>query len=120
MKRSLIIKKLESVLSQKINDFYRKRLKQQLNDIQYYVFEKTIVIVIEGSVTQVERFLNDNDRQELAKQVRLAIDRIVKSQIKGLIEESLDVNVVDFLCDTSIDTNRTGAIVIFEFTPKSS
>lgn len=119
MKRSLIIKQLEGVLSQKIKDLYRAKLKQELENIQYHVFNNTIVMVIEGSTTQVEKFLDDNDRQKLARKVRLAIDGVFKSRIKHLIEESIDLKIVDFLFDTSISTNRTGAIIIFEVNSQS-
>lgn len=39
-------------------------------------------------------------------------------QIKNIIEEVLNVNVVDFLSDTTIDNKVIGAIAIFEFKPK--
>jgi uncharacterized protein YbcI len=120
MKRSLILKKLESVLSEKIKNLYEERLTQPINKIYYHVFEQTIAIVIEGSVTQVERFLIDRDRASLAQQIRLAIDSNLCSQIKNSIEENLNVTVVDLLFDTSINTNRTGVIVVFEVISRSS
>jgi uncharacterized protein YbcI len=128
MKRSLVIKKLESFLSKRIKDIYEARLKQQLNTITYQLFEKTLVIVMDGSVTQVEQFLNENERQELAKQVRDTINNIVSPQIKITIEEVMEVNVIDFLFDTTIDSTHTAAIAkrrqcliaTFELRTKSS
>lgn len=120
MKRALVIKKLESVLSKRINEIYKAHLKQPLNSISYQLFDKTLVIVIEGSVTQVEQILNENERQQLAKQVRNAIDDIVNPQIKNTIEEIMDVNVIDFLSDTTTNSNHSAAIAIFELKTKSS
>lgn len=114
MKRSLVITKLESVLSTRIKEIYEARLKQPLNSIGYHLFNKTLVIVIEGSVTQVEQFLNENERQQLAQKVRDEIDNLVNSQIKKTIEEIMDVSVIDFLSDTTIDSNYSAAIAIFE------
>jgi uncharacterized protein YbcI len=111
---------LQSVLSQRIKDIYKARLKQQLNAISYHLFDKTLVIIIEGSVTQVEQLLNTNERQQLAKQMRRAIDNIINPQIKIIIEEVMKVNIIDFMSDTAIDSKRTAAIAIFEFKTKFS
>jgi uncharacterized protein YbcI len=113
------MKKLESVLSKKIKDIYEARLKHQVTDISYKLFDKTLIILIEGTVTPVEQLLNQSDRRELAKQVRNVIDNIVHTEIKILIEEVINVKIVDFLSDTTINSNRTGAIAIFEFKPES-
>lgn len=43
---------------------------------------------------------------------------MIHPQIQTIIEEVLNVKVVDFLSDTTIDNNITGAIAIFEFKPK--
>ncbi len=98
MKRSLILKKLESVLSEKIQNLYKERLKQSINKIQYHVFEQTIAIVIEGSVTPLERFLFESDRASLAQQIRLAIDSNIRSQIKhSIIWQWIDSNNIFFV-----------------------
>jgi uncharacterized protein YbcI len=107
MKRSLVIKKLESFLSKRIKDIYEVQLKQQVSIITYQLFEQTLVIVMDGSITQVEQFLIENERQELAKQVRETIDNIVSPQIRSTIEEVMEVNVIDFLFDTTIDSNSS-------------
>ncbi|MGB5633399.1 MAG: Na-translocating system protein MpsC family protein [Waterburya sp.] len=39
---------------------------------------------------------------------------IIHPQIQDIIEEVLDVKVVDYLSDTTIDNDITGAIAIFE------
>ncbi len=113
-----IIKQIESRLSDNIKDIYREQLEHKLDKVSYQLFEQTLVITLDGIITSSEKLLKDYDRLDLAKQVRKTIDSIINPQIKEIIEEVLDVNVVDYLSDTTIDNNMTGAIAVFEFKPK--
>jgi uncharacterized protein YbcI len=110
------IKQIEDLLSQKIKNIYKSQLEHQLDDISYKLFDRTLVIVLEGTVTSSERLLKTSDRI-LAERVREAIDSVIQPQIKEIIEEVLNVRVIDFLSDTTIDNNLTGAIAMFEFKP---
>lgn len=112
--KRLQIKEIESVLSQKIKDIYKEQLEQELNNISYQLFDRTLIITLEGIVTSPEKLLKENNSPHLAEQVREAIDRLIQPQIQNTIEEVLNVKVVDFLTDTTIDRDLTGAIAIFE------
>lgn len=116
--KAVKFQKIESILSQKIQDVYREELEHQLDHISYKLFDHTLVITLEGIVTSPEKLLKANDRLDLAQQVRKAVDSVIHPQIQSVIEEVLDVKVVDFLSDTTIDNDLTGAIAIFEFKPK--
>jgi uncharacterized protein YbcI len=107
-------KHLETLLSQKIKIIYQENLEQQIDDVYYRLFDRTLIVVIEGTVTPPEILLEKKDRSDIAKQVREIIDRLLQPQIKNIIEEVIDVTVTDFICDTTIKSNCTGAIVIFE------
>jgi uncharacterized protein YbcI len=120
MKRSLVMKKLESVLSKKIKNLYQTRLHHQVTNIYYHLFDKTLIVIVEGTITPVEQFLDESDRRELAKQVRDVIDNVIGAEIKKFIEEVFKITVVDLLSDTAIDSNFTGAIAIFEVKLQSS
>jgi uncharacterized protein YbcI len=113
-KNSLKIQKIESLLSRKIKEIYQYQLKHQLDNISYKLFDRTLIILLEGTITSPEKLLKDNDRDHLAEQVREAIDSIIHPQIQDIIEEVLNVKVIDFLSDTTIDRDLTGAIAIFE------
>ncbi len=114
------LKKMELILFQKIKDVYQEELEQQLDNISYKLFDRTLVITLEGIETLPEKLLKANNRYDLAQQVRKVIDSVINPQIKNIIEEVLDVKVIDFLSDTTIDNNITGAIAIFEFKPKDT
>lgn len=111
-------KKIESLLSQKIKNVYRVCLEHKLNNISYKLFDHTLIVTLEGTITSPEKLLKDNNRHDLAIQVRTIIDNIIHPQIQNIIEEVLNVTVVDYLSDTTIDNDLTGAIAIFEFKSK--
>lgn len=113
-------KKLETILSERIQNLYQKQLQHKIEEITYHFFDNTLIIMMEGTLTQAEQLLNENQHQQLAKQVRKVIDKLIQPKIITSIEEVMDVKVVDFLCDTTIDTSRTGAIAILGFKPKNS
>ncbi|MGF1542010.1 MAG: DUF2294 domain-containing protein [Pleurocapsa sp.] len=116
MKKTTInIKRIKNILSQNIRDIYKNQLKQQLDNISFHLFDGTLIVIIEGTVTCPEKLLKANDRLVLGKQVREAIDRIIQPQIVAAIEQVMNVRVVDFLSDTTIENNCTGAIAILEF-----
>ncbi|BAU64679.1 hypothetical protein STA3757_20520 [Stanieria sp. NIES-3757] len=115
MSNLLINKKgLKDVLSAKIGNIYKNQLRQQLDSVSFYLFERTLILIIEGTVTAPEKMLNNNEKLCLAKKVRKVIDSIIKPQIQAIIEEVMKVKVIDFLCDTTIEFDFTSAIVIFE------
>ena len=120
MNRKVIKRKeIENLLSRKIKAVYQNKLEHQLDNISFRLFDHTLIIMLEGIVTSPEQLLRNSDRAYLAKQVRDVIDSVIQPQIKNIIEEVLEVKVVDFLSDTTIDHNLTGAIAIFEFKPKN-
>jgi uncharacterized protein YbcI len=106
-------KVLEDVLSPKIRDIYKNQLKHQLDSVSFYLFERTLIVILEGTVTPPEKMLNNNEKICLAKKVRKVIDSILKPQLKTIIEDVMNVKVIDFLCDTTLESNCTSAIVIF-------
>ena len=118
--KAIKIKEIENLLSQKIMDIYRCQLEHQLSDISYKLFDRTLIVLLEGTITSSEKLLKNNDSVYLAKQVREAIDSVIEPQIKNTIEEVLNVKVVDFLSDTTIDNDLTGAIAIFELQPNNN
>ncbi|MEM8831860.1 MAG: DUF2294 domain-containing protein [Cyanobacteria bacterium P01_G01_bin.19] len=115
MKRKpLKFKEIESILSRKIQNIYQAELEKEPENITYKLFNRTLIVTMEGIVTSSERLLRNNNRLELAEQVRQAVDSVIHPQIQDTIEEVLNVKIVDFLSDTTIKSDLTGAIAIFE------
>ncbi|MCC0178259.1 DUF2294 domain-containing protein [Waterburya agarophytonicola K14] len=107
--------KVEYLLSEEIKNIYRDRLEHQLDNISYKLFDRTLIVILEGAITPPEKLLKNNDRLHLAQQVRRVIDEAINPQIKNIIEEVMNVEVTDFLSDTTIENNISGAIAILEF-----
>lgn len=114
MKKASLSGFVKNLLSRRIWDLYENRLQHQLSGITCHSFEKTLIIVLEGTVTKPEKLLNGINQRRMAQQIRSVIDNATKHQIRLLIEEVMEVKVIDFLSDTTIETARTMAIAIFE------
>lgn len=108
---------LERELSQRLQALYRDQLGQRPSKATCQVFDTKLAIVLEGSVTQPEQLLAEEGQKDLAKQVRADLDQALRPQIKQLIEEVLQVDVLDLLSDAALDTGRTGIIAILSRTP---
>ncbi|WP_413164491.1 DUF2294 domain-containing protein [Capilliphycus salinus ALCB114379] len=104
----------EQVICERIRKIYVQQLDHQLSRISCRIFDQVLVLILEGVITPPEQLLNQNNHLQLVSQVRAALDGIIQPKIQNLIEQTLNVTVTDFLCDTAIETSRTGAIVIFE------
>lgn len=115
---NLVAKQIETLLSPKIHSLYLERLQHELCGINFHWFENKLILVLEGTVTKTEKLLYQNHHQELADRVRKIIDEMILPEIKIAIEQTMNVSVVDFLSDTTIDTSRTGVIAIFALEPK--
>lgn len=103
---------LERTLSQRIQNLYKTQLGHRPSKVMCRLLNEKLVIVIEGSITQPEQILAQEGQIHLAKEVRSELDDAIQPQLRTLIEEILKVNVVDLLSDATLETGRTGAIVV--------
>lgn len=108
---------LERSLSQQIQALYREELGHSPKRIICQLFETKLAIILEGSITQPEKFLANDGQMELVGQVRDRIDEAIRPQLKDLVEQVLGVPVVDILSDATLETERTGLIVVLDDTP---
>ena len=111
---------LERDLSQKIQKLYREELKHSPQKVTSKFFDNKLVILVEGASTAVEQILinEHNDKNQMVENLNLAINNIIKPKFKTTIEAVLAVEVEDILFDSTIETKRTGAIVILSQVPQ--
>jgi uncharacterized protein YbcI len=109
---------VERTLSQQIQALYRQHLGHQPGKVTCQLFDEKLAIVIEDSVTQPEQLLAEEGRLELAEQVRADLNQAIQPHLKDLIEEVLKVEVLDLLSDATLETGRTGIIVVLGSTPE--
>lgn len=111
---------LERTLSQKIQAFYRDRLGHQPSKVTCQLFDQKLAIIIEDSITPAEELLITKGNEELAEQVHSSLDEAIQPQLKALMEEILDVEVIDLLSDATLETGRTGIIAVLTKSPQVS
>ncbi len=113
---------LERAISQGINALYRKLLGHQPGKIVAQLFESKLAIVIENSLSPTEQVLlehgDDQQEEDLAVKAREKVNEVFQSEVKDLLEEILKVEVQDIMLDSSLDTARTGLIVVLEQPPQ--
>ena len=109
---------LERKLAQSIQAFYRNHLGHQPSKVTCQLFNTKLAIVIEDSITSAEQILIDRGKEDLAEKVRLNLDDAIRPELEELIAEITDEKVVDMMSDATLDTGRTGIIVILNETPQ--
>ena len=109
---------LERELSQKIQAFYRHHLGHQPSKVTCQIFNEKLVIILEDSITTAEQLLLQEGKEDLAGEVRSNLDEAIQPELKQVINEILNVEVIDILSDATLDTGRTGIIAVLAETPK--
>jgi uncharacterized protein YbcI len=108
---------VERDLSQRTQALYFELFGKRPGQVTCQLFSDKVAIVIEDSITKPEQLLAQEGQQELAEQVRSELDATLRSQLKALIEEILGVPVQDLLTDATLETGRTGILVVLAATP---
>lgn len=109
---------IERTLSQRILAFYRQQLGHQPSKVTCLFFENKLAIIIEDSITTAEKVLAGEGQQELARKVRSELEQATKPQLRELIKEIVDVEVIDLLSDATLETGRTGMLAVLATPPK--
>ncbi|MDZ7991422.1 MAG: DUF2294 domain-containing protein [Nostoc sp. EfeVER01] len=112
------IGQLETEISQRIISLYNDRLGKSPSQIICHFFDTEIVISLENSVTQAEQTLLKGGYDTLAEQVRLYLEKIIKPDLKKLIEEIIGQPVLYLMTNTNLATGRTGIVVILKELPE--
>lgn len=111
---------LEQVFSQRIQDLYQTQVGHQPAKVTCQLFDNKLAIVLEDAISRPVQLLAENDRANLAHQVRTNVDAAIKPQLRQVIEEVLSVSVVDLIVGTTIETGRTGIIAVLDVSPTVS
>lgn len=108
---------IQRTLAQRIQALYREQLGHQPSKVTCQLSDSSLTIILENSITQPEQLLAQTGRIELAEQVRADLDEAIQPQLKTLIEDILNVQVVELLSDATLETGRTGIIALLTDTP---
>jgi uncharacterized protein YbcI len=111
------IGQLEREISNRIRSLYNAKLGQRIGKIICHFFDTQLVITIENSVTLAEQTILRSGNENLAEQVRLDLDKIIKPLVKDTIEHVINRPVVELMGYTSLTSGRTGMIAVLEQLP---
>ena len=106
-------KQLERSLAKQLQALYRDRLEHRAGKMSCQLFGNNLAIVIEDSLTRPEQVIFERQKQSLLSvQVRSELNDIMRPEVIRLIEKTLDCKVLDFMIDTTLETSRTGVVVV--------
>ncbi|WP_017327988.1 DUF2294 domain-containing protein [Synechococcus sp. PCC 7336] len=110
---------LERTLSQRMSSLFAERLGHRPSQVTCQLSQQQVAIVVEGSITPAEQLLSTESDSELAEDVRDSLDEALRPDIKQIVEDSLQVGVQDMMSDATLETGRTGIIVMLEEVPQT-
>ncbi|MGF1498263.1 MAG: DUF2294 domain-containing protein [Elainellaceae cyanobacterium] len=109
---------LERELSQRIQALYRDELEHRPSKVTCQILDREVAVIIEDAITQAEQLLAREGREKLAEEVRSDLGEVIRPKITEIIQEVLQVEVVDFLSDATLDTGRSGFIAVLSDKPQ--
>ncbi|ALF52123.1 hypothetical protein ACX27_03485 [Nostoc piscinale CENA21] len=112
------IGQLEREIAQQVSALYYKQLGQRPNQVVCHFFDTELVISLEKSASLVELTLISGGYENLAEQVRLFLDKIIKPKLQNLLEEIIGKPIIDLMTNTNLATGRTGIIVVLQQLPE--
>ncbi|MGB3298091.1 MAG: DUF2294 domain-containing protein [Phormidesmis sp.] len=108
---------LEREISQKMQALYKKHLGHQPSKVTCQLFDSKLAMVLEDAVTPPEQLLIKEGQTELAEKMHADLNQAIRPHIKLLVESILGIAVIDLLSDATLETGRTGVIVVLSKTP---
>jgi uncharacterized protein YbcI len=108
---------LERTLSQQFQRLYREQLGHLTGKVSCRLFDNKLIIVVENSLTQPEQLLLKGGSSQQVEKLHMDLAKIVRPLVVELIEDVLNLEVVDLLSDTTLETGRTGLVIILSGHP---
>ena len=118
MKNILTSRQVETELSQQIRNFYLEKIDLKPQKVTCKLFSQYLVVVVDNAVTAIESNLWRADDCNLIEQARNEVDTILKPELSKLISEFLEVEVVELLSKTALETNRSIVLAILSQPPQ--
>ena len=109
---------LEKQLAQTLQSIYRQKFKHPIGKISCHLFNNKVAIVAEDTVTKVEKVLIDNSQLDLALRLRSVISEAFTAQVKQVVGDILQVEVIDLVSDSDLKSGHLGILVFLNSTPK--
>lgn len=105
-------RQLQRSVSQNFASFYRQRVGCSPQKVTCTIFANYLVIIAEKAITPVEETIKETGQIEIIFEIRQGINKILKSQLKKLVEELVMVEVIDLICGHNFESGRVMAIAV--------
>lgn len=109
---------LERQISQTTQSLYREWFGHNPSKVVCHIFSDKVAIVVENAVTHIEKLLITNSQIDLAEEMRSAIERVFSLQVKQKIGEILNVETLDLILESRLDSEYVGMVAILSNTPE--
>lgn len=103
---------IERALSQSIQKLYREQLGHSTGKITCQLRDDNLTVVIESSLTQPEQVLLEGSEASQVEKIRANLDEAVRPKVIEIVQKTLNRPVVDILSDTTLETERTGLVIV--------
>ena len=113
----LTVGQMEREVSQQIQALYKKVLGHQLGRVTCQLFNSSVTLVLENSISQPVKLLLEESQTELAQQIRSDLSDVMQPRIQALLADVLGVEVLNVLSDATISTGRTDIIGVLACLP---
>lgn len=108
---------LERSLVQRIQTLYREHLGQRPSKAIGQFFDEKLTIVLFATVSPAEQTLLDAGQEEFAEELRARLHRALKPQLKALIEEVIETDVVTVLMDSDLKSGFSSVTAVLVDSP---
>ena len=109
---------LQRQLSQTIQSLYRLQFGHLPRKVVCHIFADKVAIIAEDTVTGIEQILLENSKPDLAYSVRKAINTAFTAYVKQQVADILQIEVIDVLSDSTLDSGHLGIIVFLKNQPE--
>jgi len=103
---------IERTLSQRIQTTYREQIGHRPSKVICHFFHGKLAIVLENTVSPVERTLIDAGCQKLAQRLRSALDAALKPFLKTLVVDIVGIPIAALLIDSDLESGFSSITVI--------
>ena len=104
---------LEKILAERIRSLFIEQLGHQPKDVYCRFLDNKLTIVIENAITKPEKLLIASGYEDIVKEARGSIEKILQPQFKQIIEEITSTEVNNILFATHLDTEYVSIIALF-------
>lgn len=112
------IGQLERSLAQNIRRLYRTQLGRNPGEVVCQLKEQHLTVVVEDSVTAMEKTLILDNQSQVANQFRANLESVLLPQLQTVIEDTLEAKVLDVVGSSMMQTNSTGVFALLDRRPR--